>query len=250
MFDKNRPYGEQADEYLRSLREQPNCESEKAKTKTEKHRMMQTKVRPDVYARVKRIMKLKGLTDYQLLQMMVDCIDRYMSDRHNLTPEMERAMSIFEHLEGWNDAMNNADPSVNRVIGEAIYFLFDGEGKKKGARGVHVVKPFFGNWTEDTNIQHIIERVFCLLIPERYRRLRLLAAELGCSSQIELLDYFIDHFSKESDVQEFRRIFEDADRAENGRPQTFGQRTRRKKHMSPDDMGDNQHIITFNDNNE
>lgn len=250
MFDKNRPYGEQADEYLRSLREQPNCESEKAKTEREKYQMLQTKVSPEAYRRMKSIERKKGITDYGLIQMVVDTLIRYMDDRHNLTPEIEQAMSIFEHMEGWAEALNLADPTVKKVIGEAIYFLYDEEGKKKGARGIHVVKPFFGNWTEDANIQHIIERVFCLLIPERYRRLRLLAAELGCSSQIELLDYFIDHFSKESDVQELRRIFEDADRAENGRPQTFGQRTRRKKHMSPDDMGDNQHIISFNDNNE
>ena len=216
----------------------------------EKYKVLGTKTSQEFYVIFRQICHKKKLKIYQAVQMMVDAFVRYTDDRNNLSENMERLMSIFEHMEGWADALNLADPTVKKVVGEAIYFLFDEDGKKKGARGVHVVKPFFGNWTEDANIQHIIERVFCLLIPERYRRLRLLAAELGCSSQIELLDYFIDHFSKESDVQELRRIFEDADRAENGRPQTFGQRTRRKKHMSPDDMGDNQHIISFNDNNE
>lgn len=212
-----------------------------------KYEMLQTKVSPESYRRMKSIERKKGITDYGLIQMVVDTLIRYMDDRHNLTPEMEKAMSIFEHMEGWSDALNLADPTVEKIVGEAIYFLYDEEGKKKGARGVHVVKPFFGNWTEDENIQHIIERVFCLLIPERYRRLRLLAAELGCSSQLELLDYFIDHFSKEADLRELRRDFEDADRAENGRPLAYGQRTRRKKHQSPDDMDGEQHIIRFTD---
>ena len=212
-----------------------------------KYEMLQTKVSPEAYRRMKSIERKKGITDYGLIQMVVDTLIRYMDDRHNLTPEMEQAMSIFEHMEGWCDALNLADPTVKKVVGEAIYFLFDEDGKRKGCRGVHVVKPFFGNWTEDANIQHIIERVFSLLIPERYRRLRLLAAELGCSSQLELLDYFIDHFSSEADVAELRRTFEDADRAENGKPLAYGQRTRRKKHQSPDDMDGDQHIIRFTD---
>lgn len=199
---------------------------------------------------MKSIERKKGITDYGLIQMVVDTLIRYMDDRHNLTPEMEQAMSIFEHMEGWRDALSLADPTVKKIIGEAIYFIYDEEGKRKGCRGVHVVKPFFGNWTEDTNIQHIIERVFSLLIPERYRRLRLLAAELGCSSQLELLDYFIDHFSNEADVAELRRTFEDANRAENGRPLAYGQRTRRKKHQSPDDMEGDQHIIRFKDDDK
>lgn len=216
-------------------------------TQEGKYEMLQTKVSPESYRRMKSIERKKGITDYGLIQMVVDTLIRYMDDRHNLTPEMEKAMSIFEHMEGWSDALNLADPTVEKIVGEAIYFLYDEEGKKKGARGVHVVKPFFGNWTEDENIQHIIERVFCLLIPERYRRLRLLAAELGCSSQLELLDYFIDHFSKEADLRELRRDFEDADRAENGRPLAYGQRTRRKKHQSPDDMDGEQYIVRFTD---
>ena len=202
----------------------------------EKYEMMQTKVHPVVYARVKRIMKLKGLSDYNILQMMVDCIVRYMDDRHNLTPEMEQLMSIFEHMEGWRDALNIADPSVRRVVGEAIYFLFDEEGKKKGCRAVHVTKPFFGHWSEDMNVQHILERALCLLMPERYRRLRALAVDMECSSMLELFDKLIDHHTREEDAAELRRGFEDADRAENGKPLAYGQRTRRKKHTSPDSL--------------
>lgn len=209
----------------------------------ERYEMMQTKVSPFVYARIKRIAKMKGISDYALIQMVVDTLVRYMDDRHNLTPEMEQAMSIFEHMEGWADAMNHADPSVNRIIGEAIYFLFDGDGRKKGCRAVHVTKPFFGNWSEDMNIQHILERCICLLMPERYRRLRALAVDMDCSSLLELFDRLIDHHSTDADLREFRQCFEDADRTANGSTLAYGQRTKRKKHSSPDDMDG---IIPFN----
>ena len=182
----------------------------------EKYEMLQTKVSPETYKRLKKIEAKKGLTSYCIIQMMADCIVRYMDDRHNLTPDMEKVMSIFEHMEGWKDALNIADPTVKKIVGEAIYFLYDEDGKKKGTRAVHVKRPALGDWEQDWNIQQIVEDFVCLTIPERYRRLRNLAEEMDCSSLLELFDKFIDHFSKEADMQELRRIFEDAERSDYG----------------------------------
>ena len=190
----------------------------------------------------------KGLSTYIILQMMLDCAIRYMDDRHNLTAEMEKVMSIFEHMEGWRDALNLADPSAKKIIGEAIYFLFDEEGKRKGARAVHVTRPFFGNWTEDENIEHIMNRVFALLIPERYNRIQQLKADIGCASTIDFIDYIIDRFGKEADVAEIRRTFEDAARAENGRPLAYGQRSKKTRKPSMEQSG--QNVIRFSDNEQ
>lgn len=210
-----------------------------------RYEMMQTKVRPVTYAHVKRIADIKGISDYTLTQMMFDAIVRYMDDAHNLTPEMEQLMSLFEHMEGWKDAMNHADPSVNRVIGEAIYFIFDGEGKKKGCRAVHVTKPFFGNWSEDMNVQHILERCFKLLAPEMYRRLNDMTVDMNCSSLYELFIKIIDQHSKDSDAAAIRELFEDAARADNGRAVEYGQRTRqtKTKHL-------NEELTFFDDLND
>ena len=80
----------------------------------QKYEMIQTKVSKEAHHRLKQIEHKKGLTSYGIIQMMCDCIVRYMDDQHNLTPELEQAMSIFEHMEGWKDALNWADPSVNK----------------------------------------------------------------------------------------------------------------------------------------
>ena len=213
--------------------------------KEENYRMLQTKVSPETYARAKSIERKKGISIYRIIQMMVDTIVRYMDDRHNLTPEIEKAMSLFEHLYGWRDALNLADPTVDKEVGEAIYFLYDPEGKQKGTRAVHVTKPFFGNWTQDENVQHLLERFVCLVFPERYRRLRALAVEEGCSSLLELIDHLIDTHSQDSDTREFREQFEDAARAENNRPVIYGARTKRKHHLTPDSMEARQSIIRF-----
>lgn len=189
----------------------------------ERYQVLATKVSNEAWTRINRLARKKGLTIYELVQMVCDTLIRYMDDRHNLTGEMEKAMAIFEHLEGWAQALNLADPTVDKTIGEATYYLYDPDGKKKGTRAVHVMRPFFGNWTEDTNIQHILEKTINNIIPERYRRLRLLATDLDCKSLLELIDTLIDLHAKDCDLKALREEFEDADRSEWGvKPKTDG----------------------------
>lgn len=179
--------------------------------------MRGTKISPFADARVAKICDKLGLSSYTITQMMYDTIIRYMDDRHNLTPEMEQAMAIFEHLSGWRDALNWADPTVQMEVGEAVYFMQDALGKKKGTRAVHVEKPFMGHWTQTENVQQILERVLCLLLPERYQRLRLLAVDMDCSSVLEMIDQLIDRHGSEAAIQAVRKEFEDANRSEYGR---------------------------------
>lgn len=201
----------------------------------EKYEMMQTKVSPETFKRIKQIEEKLHMKAYGIIQMMVDCIVRYMDDRHNLTPEMEQAMSIFEHMVGWASALNLADPAVAKEIGEATYYLYDKDGKKKGVRGVHITRPYFTEWKQDFNIQHILERNLELLIPETYERMRRVCAQLGFDSMLEFFNFVVDHFSQEQDIAELRSIFEDAARADNGKEVAYGQRTRKKKRGNIED---------------
>ena len=201
----------------------------------EKYEMMQTKVSPETFKRIKQIEEKLHMKSYGIIQMMVDCIVRYMDDRHNLTPEMEQAMSIFEHMVGWASALNLADPAVAKEIGEATYYLYDKDGKKKGVRGVHITRPYFTEWKQDFNIQHILERNLELLIPETYNRMRRVCAQLGFDSMLEFFNFIVDHFSQEQDIAELRSIFEDAARADNGKEVAYGQRTRKKKRGNIED---------------
>ena len=206
----------------------------------------QTKVHPFIHHRLEKIAKKKGISVYEMLQMVCDTLARYMDDRHNLTPEMEKAMSIFEHMEGWANALNLADPTVQKIIGEATYFFYDPEGKKKGCRAIHVTKPFFGNWEQNINIQEILERTICLLMPERYSRLRKLAVDKECSSIVELIDTLIDEHSQDEDVKFFREAFEDAERSDYGKQpwqQPF------KRHLHKDPYFQELNLQTDEDNN-
>lgn len=205
-----------------------------------------TKVSPATYKQIMNICKKKGITVYEMLQMMCDCIVRYMSSAHNLTPQMEKAMSIFEHLQGWKNAFNLAENDIDPEVAEAIYFI--GNKKYKGVRAIHITKPFMTVWRQTENIQDIIERFFCLVIPERYKRLRQVATQMDCSSILEVIDHLVDEYVSDTDLNDIRAEFEDADRSDFGTKPT-DQRYKRKLHISMENkrVQERQQTITFTD---
>lgn len=197
----------------------------------EGYQTVATKISNIAYERLNKIARKKGMTIYELIQMVCDTLIRYMDDRHNLTQDMERAMSIFEHMIGWQGVFNLADPTIMPEVCEATYYL-TAEGKR-GVRAVHVEKPFFGNWKENENVQQIMERTIDLLSPQRYRRLRALAVELDCSSLLDLFDHLIDYHTREQDAAALRREFEDADRSEFGKkPNSTAYKRHHKQDMT------------------
>ena len=209
-----------------------------------KSQVLSTKISSWAYAQIMKILYHKGINKYQLLQNMCEVILRFMSDKHNRTPEMEQAMETFENMEGWKDNFNLCDPQAKPEISEATYYLSDfSKNGKKGIRVVHVERPFFGTWKQTFNLQQIMERFMCITFPSLYRRLSFIALVKDCSSILELLMKYVREEEREEDKRELRRQFEDADRAENGKPIAYGQRTRQTKNRDKDYLEFN-----FNDN--
>lgn len=191
-----------------------------------------TKVSMWVWGRLNAIAEKKGMSLYEMAQMVYDTLVRYMDDRHNLTAEMEQAMSIFDHMVGWKGQMNLADTCA-KTASEATYYMTSDD--KEGVRAVHVAKPFFGEPQETANIQDILERTICLLMPQRYARLRRLAVEMDCNSILQLIDTLIDENSREQELKELRKGFEDANRSEFGR-KPWEQPFKRHHHRTPDSV--------------
>lgn len=205
-----------------------------------------TKVSRHAAEQLARIAKRKGLTIYELIQMVCDTLIRYMDDRHNLSEEMERAMSIFEHMVGWADALNLADATVHKEVCQAVYIFQDADGQKRGFRAKMVDKPFMGQWTEDSNVMHIFERIFNICMPELYMKLYRARIILGCESVSEVINMLADaeiimHLNNET-----RQDFEDAARMDNGKGYAYGQKTKGLQHRSPDSIATDLRI-KFND---
>lgn len=185
------------------------------------------KLSPESMDRLRELCARKQLKPYTMLQMMCDTVIRYMDDQHNLTPEVEEAMMMFEHLEGWAGALNWAGTDEDKQIGEATYYM-TGEGKQ-GVRAVHVYRPFCGNWTADQNVQTILERTFCLLFPSLYKQMRQVAVERGCTSTYQLICRMILEAQSEASAAELRRPFENNELSDAGRRQ-WEQRYKKHDH--------------------
>ena len=206
----------------------------------DKHVVVATKLSRPAAERLAKIAKHKGMTIYELIQMVCDTLIRYMDDRHNLSEEMERAMSIFEHMVGWADALNLADPTVQKEIAQAVYIFQDANGEKKGFRAVMVDKPFMGQWTEDQNVMHLFNRIFNICMPDLYMKLFRARILLGCNNVSEVINLLADAQVIMHLNDEYRKDFEDADRADNGHAVQYGQKTKGLQHRTPDSLAQDQ----------
>ena len=184
------------------------------------------------YGRLSRILRKRGLNIYGMIQNFCDSIVRNMDDRHNLTPESEKIMATFEHMIGWEDNFNLGDPNVKPEVSEATYYLTDENGNK-GVRVMHVEKPFFGQWTQNFNIQQILERFMCLTFPQLYKRMRFIAVCRQCASIFELLTEIVAELEEEEKKRELLEDFEDANRGDWG--QKPHEHPYRRRHEKSDD---------------
>lgn len=198
--------------------------------------------------RLERIAQAKGMTKYELIQMVCDTLIRYMDDRHNLTAEMEQAMSIFEHMVGWAQALNLADPTVQKEVVQAVYILQDANGEKKGLRVSMVSKPFFGLWDQTENVMDIFERIFNVCMPELYMKLFRAKIILECSRVSEVINHLVDAevFSNMND--QYRRDFEETTKTTSFK---YGDWTKAHGRRTPDSLAADKRIkqtsITFDD---
>ena len=201
-----------------------------------------TKISRHAAEQLERIARKKGMSKYKLLQMVCDTLIRYCDDQYNLTEEMERAMSIFEHMVGWADAMNLADPTLNAEVAQAVYILQDADGESKGFRAKMVSKPFFGLWEETSNVMQIFERIFNVCLPELYMKLYRAKIVLECNTVTEVINLLADAAVLERLNEENRREFEAAARTDSGKAYQYGARTKAHGHRTPDSVAMDQRI--------
>ena len=224
-------------------------EQEQDKQYDERFVTLATKVSRHSAEQLTRIARKKGMTIYELIQMVCDTLIRYMDDRHNLSEEMERTMSIFEHMNGWADALNLADPTVHKEVCQAVYIFQDGgdpsqpdKQRKHGFRCKMVNKPFMGLWTEDSNVMHIFERIFCICMPELYLKLVRARILLEADSVSEVINMLADAEVIMQLNNEYRKEFEDAARTDGGKSYAYGRKTKSVQHRTPDSLAQDQRI--------
>jgi hypothetical protein len=206
----------------------------------EKYKNVSSKLSQYSIERLTRIAQKKHMSIYTLIQMVCDTIIRYMDDRHNLSEEIERAMATLEHMTGWADALNLADPTVQKEIVQAVYIFQDADGEKKGFRATMVDKPWMGVWKQTENVMDIFERIFNICMPELYMKLFRARIILGCERVSEVINMLADAEVTMHLNGELRQEFEDAARMDNGKGYGYGQKTKGLQHRTPDSVATDQ----------
>ena len=201
-----------------------------------KYKTVATKISPAMAEVLSAIAKAKGMEVYELIQLCCWFIVKMSSPEHNLSEELEKLMILFHNEPGWADAFNLCNPSAVADIEEEILILQQ-EGKH-GLGAVKITKPWMGVWKQTECVEDIVERVIEVCLPGIYKRLRYLTTDLGCESIVDTLVTLADAQMIERLNEMNRQEYEEAaNYTEGGRQLEYGQRTRQKKHLSPDSPG-------------
>ena len=192
-----------------------------------------TKVSTDSYARLKAICEKYGFTMYDMLQMMCECLIRFMDEEHNIQEPMMKVIRLFENLPAWKTALRITEPfimtrkkevtrgSVKKVIEEdtsvevvEAFYVIRRKGKT-GSRLVHVVRPTMENdaegWLCNYNTAQQLERFMELTNESLYKHLRCLSTDLGTVSLLDTIHTIANLYRENPDEGELRLQFESND---------------------------------------
>lgn len=176
--------------------------------------VINTKVTESSLKRLKAICVKNGFSLFDMLQMMLDCMIRFMDDRHNLDENLIRIIRMFEGLPGWKTALRLTDDMTDAEIMEAWYVLRHPHGTGS-PRIVHVTRPMLDgdpdHWEATYNIQEQLKRFIKLTNESLYKHLKIVSEELGSPSFIDTIHRIADAVVENPDEIELRLQFENND---------------------------------------
>ena len=176
--------------------------------------VINTKVTEPAKKRLEAICKQYDFTLCDMLQMLCDCLIRYMDDFHNIDENLIRVIRMFEGLPGWKNALRLTEDMSDAQIMEAFYVLRHTKGKG-ASRLVHVLRPVMegdaDGWQATYNTQEQLERFIELTNESLYKHLRMVGVALGTESFLDTIHRIADAYAENPDEAELRLQFEQND---------------------------------------
>ena len=175
--------------------------------------VISTKVSPEARGRLKAICDKYGFKIYDMLQMMCECLIRFMDEEHNISEEMMKVIRMFENLPGWKTTVRLTEDFEKVQVVEAFYVIR--RKGKTGSRLVHVVRPTMENdaegWQCNYNTVQQLERFMELTNESLYKHLRCLSTDLGTVSLLDTIHTIANLYRENPDEGELRLQFESND---------------------------------------
>ena len=203
-----------------------------------KYKTISTKIPIDVAMRIERIAREKGTSRYGLLQMALNGIVRFLDKEHDITDEMALAICAFEWRDEWKDAIKITDPSVEKTIDEAVYFIRSRDGTKHGRICVMVWDDDDGKFRETANVDEILDTVIRHLLPSTRKSIRSLMRHDGSTSVAATLMKLAHERMLAILSDELREEFEDNERSVYGtKPHEHKYKKKHRKGIDQMDKG-------------
>lgn len=184
-----------------------------------------------------------------LLKMFVHAFIESAKHTGPVSSDMQQLLDMLKVEEGWHKAFNFADVNSQKRIAQVVLILE--QPGRKGFGMVLVNRPYFPDKKPYMTycVDNILERVTEVSMKGVYQRLRDIGNEIGTKSLRETLLKLIEDYKKHSTWLQFE---EEGPHLGNysdfGRAIEYGQRTKRKKHMTPDSI--QTHIVFGDDDRE
>ena len=210
--------------------------------------ILNTKVPPHVAEFLEVFAASKETNIYGLLQMFVATIIRAAKCETELPPHLKLLLSMLETDKDWNRAFNFANPGATYKISQMVLILE--QPGRKGFGLTMINSPFLpGKKPKVTYcVDDIFERVTEVAMKGLYKELRLIGLKAGTKRVRETLFNLCDAYRLVLADEEMEEELPDLGNYHDfGRVIEWGNRTKQRKHRTPDSLANSQMKIQFDD---
>ena len=187
-----------------------------------------------------------GTNANDLLKMFVHAFIESAKHSGPVSNEMRMLLDMLRLEEGWHKHFNFADVNAQKEVAQVVLILQ--QPGRKGFGLTMIDRPYMDDSYQTLCVDEILERVVDVAMKGLYLELREIGNSLGTKSIRETLTILCDSYrlaQMDNDLaDELPKL---GNYSDFGRAIEYGQRTKQKKHRTPDGEAMRQQRIVFTD---
>lgn len=193
-----------------------------------------------------------GTNANDLLKKCIEFIIETAKITGPVPPEMKTLIDMLKLDAAWHSAFNFGDVTATNDIAQIILVLqqHDGKQPRQGFGLVMINKPMIAGETPTMTlcVDKMLERLIELSMKGLYQDLRDIGNALGTQSMRETLTTLCDAQKVVNFDNQLRdELPQMGNFSDFGKAIEYGQRTKQKKHRTPDSLANSQQRIVFDD---
>ena len=187
-----------------------------------------------------------GTNANDLLKMFIHAFIESAKHSGPVSNEMRMLLDMLRLEEGWHKHFNFADVNAQKEVAQVVLILQ--QPGRTGFGMTMIDRPYMDDSYQTLCVDEILERVVDVAMKGLYLDLRDIGNSLGTKSIRETLTILCDSYrlaQMDDDMQD--ELPKLGNYSDFGRAIEYGQRTKQKKHRTPDGEAMRQQRIVFTD---